>query len=43
VIAVVVNPPKPSIARSDFLVCGMEGDRCDQVGRSAHRIVIALA
>jgi hypothetical protein len=42
-IAVVVNPPKPSIPRRDFLVCGVEGNRCDQVGRSADRGVIAIA
>ena len=42
-IAVVVNPPEPSVARGDFLVCGMEANRCEQVGRTADRGVIALA
>ena len=42
-IAVVVNPPKPSIARRDFLVCGMEANRCEQAARSVGRSVIAVA
>jgi hypothetical protein len=43
VIVLVVNPPEPSIARRDFLVCGMEGNLCDQPGSSAGCSVTAMA
>jgi hypothetical protein len=41
--AVVVNPPEPGVARRHFLVCGVEGNRCEQPRGSTDRSVIAFA